>query len=332
MPFRNAGQYISEAMESLVTQTYARLEVIAIDDGSSDDGAVIVERVAARDSRVRLISEGPRGFVPSLNRGLKLARGEFVARMDADDVCLPDRIARQVAFLDGRPDIGAVGGQILTVLDGTTRTPPFWIDNPLEHDAIVTMLKSRNALHHPTTLLRRDIVIAAGAYRSAFTVVQDYDLWLRLAERTRLANLPDRVLRYRFHDAQATERNTELAFLCTWSARHAAAERAAGRPDPIRVDTVIDRAQVAQWGLDPSKIDAEISWIRASHRARGHLLSGRRVRAFGAVVALVFSRPGPFLRRVRLAIRASSARRRGTATNTTVANAESPQTAWPASR
>ena len=326
MPFRNAGRYIDEAINSVISQTYARIEVIAIDDGSEDDGPAIIERIAARDPRVRLIREGRRGFVPSLNRGVELAQGDYIARMDADDVCLPERLALQVAFLDAHPEIGVVGGQIWTVLEGATRVPPFWIDNPLGHDAIVAMLKSRNAIYHPTALIRREVLNSIGGYRPAFTVVQDYDLWLRLSECTRLANLPDRVLRYRFHGAQATERNLELAFLCTWAARHAASERAANRSDPIRPETVIDRAQVERWGLDSSTIEAEISWIRLSHRARAHFLRGRRLRAIGAFAGLLLRHPGPFLRRVLLALRGRSARR------CVHAHAESAPTAWPASR
>ncbi|MFO0827464.1 MAG: glycosyltransferase [Phycisphaerales bacterium] len=326
MPFRNAAPFIAEAIESLTAQTFSHLEVIAIDDASDDESSRIVESAAQRDPRVRLVRGGPRGFVPSLNRGIELARGEFVARMDADDAALPDRIARQVAFLDAHPDVGVLGGQILALLDGETRVPPFWIDNPLEHRAIVQMLATRNAVYHPTVLLRRELLVAAGGYRPAFTVVQDYDLWLRLAERTRFANLPDRVLRYRFHGGQATERNVELAYLCTWAAQHAARERAAGRPDPIRGETVIDREQVAKWGLDAPTIDAEIAWVRASHRARERLLRGERLRALGAFGGLLLRRPVPFMRRAILALRGRVSRGRAQP------GAEDIPTAWPASR
>ena len=325
MPFCDAGRFIAEAVESVLGQTYRDLELLAIDDGSTDDGAAIVAAIAQRDPRVRLIAEGKRGFVPSLNRGLELARGEYIARMDADDVCLPDRLARQVAFLDSHPDVGVVGGQILALLEGVTLTPPWWIDNPLDHEAIVRSLRSRNSIYHPTSLLRKSAVDAVGGYRPAFTVVQDYDLWMRLADRVRLANLPDRVLNYRFHEGQATERKLELAYLCTWCVRYAAAERRAGRPDPIRADTRIDREQAFAWGLDAESMEAEIAWIRASHKARGHLLRGRRLRAVGAFAKLLLSHPGPFLRRAALAARSRLSRRSEPAPT-------EPTPAWPASR
>lgn len=325
MPFRDAGGFIEEAVRSVLDQTYRRLELIALDDGSSDNGPEIVERIAQSDSRVRLIREGARGFVRSVNRGVELARGEYIARMDADDACLPERLAQQVAFLDAAPDVGVVGGQILAILDDATVIPPWWIDNPLEHDAIVQALAQRNSIYHPTALIRRSVLEAVGGYRPAFTVVQDYDLWLRLAERTRLANLPNRVLRYRFHSGQATERNMEQAYLCTWSARYAAHERRSGRPDPIRQETRIDRSQTLTWGLNTETVDAEIAWIRASHRARAHLLRGRRIRAALAFVGLLAAHPGPFLRRTGVALRSRLARR-GDSTE------PSPPAAWPASR
>lgn len=325
MPFRDAEPFIAATLESLLGQTFSDFEIVAIDDGSVDAGPSIVREHAANDPRVRLISEGRRGFVPSLNRGVALARGEYIARMDADDLALPERFARQVAYLDGHPQVGVVGGQILALLDGHSFEPPWWIDAPLKHDQIAASLKHRNSIHHPTAMIRRDVLLDVGGYREPFTVVQDYDLWLRLAERTRLANLPDRVLAYRFHAGQATERNLELAYLCTWSARYAARERAAGRIDPIRTEIRIDREQAAAWGLDPERAQAEIEWIRASHGARAHLLRGRHLRAAGAFSLLLLTHPLPFLRRAAVALRERlrdrDAGQRGL-----------PVPAWPASR
>jgi hypothetical protein len=325
MPFRDAGRYIAEALDSLLEQTLRDIEILAIDDRSVDDGPAIVADRSRRDPRLRLVANERPGFVPALNQGIALARAEFIARMDADDVALPDRFARQVAYLEAHPEVGAVGGQILALIDGTATVPPWWIDTPLDHDAIVSALRHRNAIHHPTAMIRRDALRSVGGYREAFVVVQDYDLWLRLSERTRLANLCDRVLRYRFHPEQATSRNVELAFLCTWSARHAARERAAGRPDPIRPETRIDREQTAAWGLDPLRVQTEIDWIRASHAARGHLLRRRHLRAAGAFAVLFCEHPLPFLRRAALALRASARRRDADGRALAIQ-------AWPASR
>lgn len=325
MPFRDAGRYIAETLDSLLAQTRRDIEILAIDDRSADDGPSIVAERSRRDPRLRLIAHDRPGFVPALNHGIALARGEFIARMDADDVALPDRFARQIAFLEAHPEVGAVGGQILALIDGAATVPPWWIDTPLAHEAIVSGLRHRNSIHHPTAMIRREALRSVGGYRESFVVVQDYDLWLRLSERTRLANLPDRVLRYRFHPDQATSRNVELAFLCTWSARHAARERAAGRADPIRPETRIDREQTAAWGLDPLRVETEIEWIRASHAARGHLLRRRHLRAAGAFALLLCSHPVPFLRRATLALRGRMRRRDGDGRALAIE-------AWPASR
>jgi glycosyltransferase involved in cell wall biosynthesis len=314
MPFRNAGKFIAESLASLTRQTYTRLEILAIDDGSTDDGPAIVGEAAARDPRIVLVREGSRGFVPSLNRGIELARGEFIARMDADDICLPDRFAKQVAFLDANPSVGVVGGQIVPIVEGGTERrvarPQWWLETPLRHDDIVRSLPSRNSIYHPTAMLRRDVLVAAKGYRAPFVVVQDYDLWLRLAERTQLANLPDRVLQYRFHVDQATQRNVEKAYYCTWAARHAARERRAGRADPIADGVELNRAQVLTWGLSSDEADDQIAWIRETQRTRTHLLAGRRVRALGAIVGLFLRRPATVLRRLALAVR-TKARRHG---------------------
>lgn len=117
----------------------------------------------------------------------------------------------------------------------------------------------------------------------------------------------------------------EQAYLCTWSARYAASERRAGRPDPIRPETRIDRSQTLAWGLSTETVDAEIAWIRASHRARAHLLRGRRIRAAAAFMALLAAHPGPFLRRTGIALRSRFGRRSESAES-------SPPAAWPASR
>jgi hypothetical protein len=329
MPYRDAAPFVAEAVRSVLDQTYANLELLAIDDGSTDDSAAIVHGLAAKDARVRPIAAERDGFVPALNQGIRLARGEFIGRMDADDASLPDRFARQIAYLDAHPEVGALGGQILAVSDAQVRIPPWWVDNPLDHDTIVATLRSRNAISHPTAIIRRSLMEEIGGYRPAFTVVQDYDLWLRLAERTRLANLPERLLRYRFHRGQATERHVELAYLCTWTARHSAESRRSGRPDPVREDTVIDRGQVAAWGLPGAAIDAEIHWIKASHRARAHLLRGDRLRAAAAFATLAITCPGPFLRRGTVAVRS---RLLGRSKAAAVPDVASPSPAWPVSR
>jgi glycosyltransferase involved in cell wall biosynthesis len=134
---------------------------------------------------------------------LENARGEYVARMDADDVSLPDRFARQVAYLDAHSECLAVGGAVAAIdEDGD----PFCIERlPTDHAEIdAGMLSGRCGICHPATMIRREALTAAGGYRQEFYGAEDQDLWLRLAERGGLANLPDVVLKYRVHPENFT--------------------------------------------------------------------------------------------------------------------------------
>src|ERR1700716_545696 len=112
MPVFNGGSYLAAAVESVLKQSFGDFELLAIDDGSTDQSVSVLSGFARSDGRIRLITQANAGIVASLNRALGLARGEYVARMDADDVALPSRLAMQVAFLDGHPDVAVVGSAI----------------------------------------------------------------------------------------------------------------------------------------------------------------------------------------------------------------------------
>lgn len=208
MPVYNASAYLEEALVSILTQTLSALECIVVDDGSTDGSVHIARRYAAADPRVHLLVHGRnRGNYPSRNEGMARARGEFIAVMDADDVALSERLERQVAFLRRRPECVMVGSQVLLVdPDGapigpgtpghTFVAPP--ADLPLTHEAIdAVLMKGRWAVVHPTVTMRRRAVEAAGGYREQFRTCADHDLYLRLAERGRIANLPETLLHYR---------------------------------------------------------------------------------------------------------------------------------------
>lgn len=149
----------------------------------------------------------------TLNRGLTLSRGEYIARMDCDDVSLPERFARQIRFLDAHPDIGVLGsgGELI---DGEGRTRAVF-RYPMQHEAIRFCLHFFNPLAHPSVMMRREVVLSSGGYRSARlsrggdSFPEDYDLWWRLGDVTRLANLPDRLLLLRKHTGTVTARRME---------------------------------------------------------------------------------------------------------------------------
>jgi glycosyltransferase involved in cell wall biosynthesis len=199
MAVYDALPYLAPAIESILAQTHADFELIAVDDGSRDGSLAILERFAALDPRVRVIRRAHGGLVPTRNAALAEARGEFVAVMDADDLALPERLARQVAYLRAHPGVLVVGAEV-EIID-----PDGWPIRkggvPLEHDAIEAALMAGRgeAITHPVATFRREALLAAGGYREGIPHAEDLDLYLRLAERGRLANLPETLLRYRHH-------------------------------------------------------------------------------------------------------------------------------------
>jgi glycosyltransferase involved in cell wall biosynthesis len=199
MPVYNAEPYVAQAVASIQAQTFADFEFLIVDDGSTDGSGAILEGFAARDSRIRLIRRENRGLVASLNELIERARGRFLARMDADDVALPDRFALQVAHLEADPGCVLVGSRV-EVIDAQGR-PVTVMGRALTHEAIVEGLLSEGSqlVYHPSVMFRRETLDQVGAYRPECFLCEDTDLFLRMAEVGRLANLAEPLLRYREH-------------------------------------------------------------------------------------------------------------------------------------
>lgn len=187
MAVRDGAAHVAEAVQSVLAQTLGDLELIVIDDGSADATPAILAGVG--DPRLRVHAQAPAGLTRALNRALALSRAPLVARLDADDVARPERLARQVAFLDAHPDVGLLGTAAVEIDAGgrvvRTVCPP-------AHDAeLRRVLIRRNPFVHSSIMLRRTALEAAGGYDERVPVAQDYDLWLRLAPVTCLACLPE---------------------------------------------------------------------------------------------------------------------------------------------
>ncbi len=191
-------RYLPEALESVLLQTFRSFEVVVLEGGSTDGSGRYVREVASRDSRVRVLFDGGAGFVPALNLGLAEAGGELIARMDADDISDPTRFERQVRFLMANSDIAIVGGGAVVIDDvgheGRRLSPP------INHSGIVNALaRGTLSLIHPAVMFRRSAVLGCGGYRVAWPAAEDWDLWLRLTERHKAANLSCIVLKLRKH-------------------------------------------------------------------------------------------------------------------------------------
>jgi glycosyltransferase involved in cell wall biosynthesis len=183
----NAGGWLDAAVRSVLDQTFGDLELIVIDDGSTDGSASRLRAIG--DPRLRVERQPRAGLTRALIRAAALARAPLLARLDADDLSAPDRLARQVAHLGAHPEIGLLGTAAREV---TADGRECGVVRPPEADrALRRTLIRRNPFVHSSIVMRRDLVERAGGYDATFPVAQDYDLWLRLSELTRLANLPD---------------------------------------------------------------------------------------------------------------------------------------------
>jgi glycosyltransferase involved in cell wall biosynthesis len=187
MSVHDGAPLVAEAVASVLGQTDGDLELIVVDDGSTDATPTLLAAVA--DPRLRVHRQARTGLTRALNHALGLARGDLVARLDADDVALPERLARQRAFLAAHPEVGLLGTAAREVdpagdLERIVRPPA-------DDAALRRALIRANPFVHSSMMVRRALLVGAGGYDERLAVAQDYELWMRLAGLTRLANLED---------------------------------------------------------------------------------------------------------------------------------------------
>jgi glycosyltransferase involved in cell wall biosynthesis len=208
MPVYNAAAYLEEAVRSILGQTFRDFEFIIINDGSTDGTASILKRYEKADNRIQVYHQENQGMISALNRGCQLARGQYIARMDADDVSLPQRLQRQLEYLDRHPQIGILGTWILNIDEsGSMRgtwCPP---TNP-------KMLKWTNffgvCVSHSTTFMQREVVQKLDFYRPDAVHAEDVDLWLRASSITEFGNIPEVLGKYRVWSGSTHQRNLQL--------------------------------------------------------------------------------------------------------------------------
>ena len=198
MPVWNSQQYLTKAVESVLAQTFKDFELIALDDGSTDRSLEILQEFENQDSRIRVITGEHQGYSPLLNKGLSMAKGEYIARMDSDDICLENRFAEQVGFLEKNPDYVAVGSQAIRI--DPEGDPIGKIELSVNHETIdQSQITGKGKILHPASMIRREALLTINGYRQEFEPGEDFDLFIRLAEVGKLANLPLQLLQYRTH-------------------------------------------------------------------------------------------------------------------------------------
>lgn len=222
MSVYNGEKYLHEAIDSILNQTFKDFEFIIINDCSTDDTAKILE--SYKDSRIRIVTnEKNIGVAKSLNKGLQLAQGRYIARMDADDISALNRLQKEVDFLHAHEDC-AVVGTFTTIIDENSQ-PLLRYERPIEDADIQKSLWKENCLAHGSVMMRKQALDDIGIYDESIKRAQDYDLWLRLSEKYHLANIPEYLYSVRHHDKSISAQYREEQLKYVEHARKKAQER-----------------------------------------------------------------------------------------------------------
>jgi glycosyltransferase involved in cell wall biosynthesis len=230
MAVRDGERWLSAAIASIQRQTFSQFELIIIDDGSTDETSRIIDAQFQSDPRIIAIHQDRLGLVAALNRGLAATRGQFVARLDADDIAEPERLARQFEYLERHPEIGLVGTWAHKIDEqGTvvgTLTPPTGTK------ALSALLNRTNPFLHSSIMMRKNVLEKVGFFRTAFAGAEDYDLWIRMSEISGVANIPEYLLRYRIHSGSVTHTKRVRQLFSSRLAQQAAQGRRTNGDDP----------------------------------------------------------------------------------------------------
>jgi hypothetical protein len=267
MPIYNAAQDLAASIDSICRQSFSDWELLCVDDGSTDSSNEIVEAIARSDSRIRLIKRSHEGIVASLNAGIQAAQSDLIARMDGDDLASPNRLQKQWDYLQNQPELALIGSAYQT-MDATGQVWKHQVP-PERPDAVFQQLKRTNCIAHSTVLMRRSALEAvSGPYRSQFPFAEDYDLWLRLAERFPIGNIPQILVSYRRDLRSPKSDSIVQQVLSTLAVQHCHQRRMEGVEDPANRWPVADRIRLIESGFRSNELDFQL---------RRRLLSDARI-------------------------------------------------------
>ncbi len=205
MSVYNGAAHLNPAVQSILDQDFTDFEFLIVNDGSTDASGAILQELATTDARIRVIDHENRGLVASLNEMLAVAKAPLIARMDGDDIAMPNRFSRQIAYLEAHPDIGILGTNSHD-LDENDCIMGVTDNFPVTCVEAKAWLQHGPPLCHPSVMMRTELIRRLGGYRAAFRHAEDYDLWLRASRQTAIANLPDRLLLYRRSSGQISRK------------------------------------------------------------------------------------------------------------------------------
>lgn len=206
----NGEKYLKKAIDSILEQSFRDFEFIIVDDGSCDNTLEILKDYAEKDSRIEIIkNEKNIGLTKSLNKAIQEAKGEYIARMDADDIALPERLKEQIEFLEKNPEIGLLGTGYYEIVDNKIISKKYF---PPTDEKLRKILIKYNPFFHASVMLRKSVIQKVGLYDECFKRAQDYELWFRIAAESKMANLSELLMmrRYDFENISIRNENEQL--------------------------------------------------------------------------------------------------------------------------
>ncbi|KHD38315.1 glycosyl transferase [Clostridium acetobutylicum] len=208
MPVYNSERYLAEAIESILDQTYNDFEFIIVDDGSTDESYNIISSYANKDNRIIVISREHRGLVDSLNEGINIARGKYIARMDADDISINNRIEKQFEFLELNKDVDILGTRIEAFGDIDEKQKTIYnsaFSIKFDSQNIEQVFLTSCAIPHPSVMFKKDSIVKLRGYRKEYDTAEDYDLWLRaIRNGYKIVRMDECLIKYRVHNKSKT--------------------------------------------------------------------------------------------------------------------------------
>ena len=244
MPVHNGGEYLQPAITSILQQNYQDFELIIVDDHSTDDA---VSKLQVHDDRVKLLSANNRGVVSAMNLGAAEAKGNYIARMDADDEALPQRLALQLEYLEKNPDVGIVASQVEIFSDdelgGGFQVYQDWLNSVCTPEQIQRELYVESPLPNPSVMFRREVYQQLNGYRES-SWAEDYDCWLRAnAMNIKMAKPDGILLRWRDHDQRLTRSNERYSL-----------ENFMRAKAHYLTQSLLDNRDVVIWGTGPTGV------------------------------------------------------------------------------
>lgn len=297
MPIYNGAAYLAASIDSVLDQTLTDFELILVDDGSTDATAEIIARYAAQDPRVRPLAKANSGIADTLNQGLAVATGDWVARLDSDDLMVPERLERQLAFVAANPDLIAAGSYY-EIIDPAGRSHGSRMPLPRTRDELDRFLAAREPLSflHPSMIYRRQAALDLGGYYRHAEPAEDVDLFARmLATGAPILIQPEILLRYRVHSNAISARTATRQFMGVCWVYHNFYAARDGEPT-LSYDAFIERARHRPLG-ERLALKTRLLSDGLYRRYATALVADRRTAAFAYLALASALRPAKAIRR-----------------------------------